>query len=156
MNPTDFIISKLKSFIEDFTQTRVRYENDVISDTHFIEVIPNEVYHIDEAYIQWEGDMFDEFVELYPYENICFISDDAIVGLQNIDFEIYGKYFEVLYTTTRDSIQISEEVLKITSSRSSESSGLNEYFSQRNKEVHVEEVFGYTHIQPDYTPLLAA
>ena len=104
MNPKQFIISKLESFIEDFTQTRVRYEYDEESDTHFVEVVPNEIYHKYDNYIEWERKMFDDFVELFPCEGICFISDDAIVGLENIDFEIHGKLFEVLDTSKQKNI----------------------------------------------------
>ena len=55
MTSSEFIISKLKSFINEFPGTRVRYEHDEKSNTHFIEVVPNEVYHFDNKYIQWES-----------------------------------------------------------------------------------------------------
>jgi hypothetical protein len=93
MNSTEYIISELKSFINEFPQTRVRYENDTNADTHFIEVIPNEIYHLDSNYIQWESSFFDKFIAQFPAQNICFISDDAIVGLDRIDYEIIGKEF---------------------------------------------------------------
>ena len=41
MTSSEFIISKLKSFINEFPGTRVRYEHDEKSNTHFIEVVPN-------------------------------------------------------------------------------------------------------------------
>ncbi|MDD4591292.1 MAG: hypothetical protein PHG06_12830, partial [Parabacteroides sp.] len=50
MTPNEFIISKLQSFIHDFPETRVRYEHDKLSDTHFVEVEPNEVYHLSDKY----------------------------------------------------------------------------------------------------------
>lgn len=90
MYPKEYIISELKSFISDFPKTRVRYEHDNFSETHFIEIVPNEIYHLDTRYMQWESEMFDRFVSMYPAENICFISDDALVGLDKIDFELYG------------------------------------------------------------------
>lgn len=156
MNPNQYIISKLESFIKDFPQMRVRYEYDEGSDTHFVEVIPNEVYYMDSNYKKWEGQMFDDFVEQFPYEGICFISDDAIVGLENVDFEIYGEFFEVLYTTSEDSISVCEGILEITNSITSYSLDMNERFSQMNKEVHVENTSDYSHNQPDNSFLLAA
>ena len=90
MTPNAFIISKLQSFIYDFPQTCVRYEHDKLSDTHFVEVVPNEVYYLNDKYIEWESNMFDEFVKRFPLENIGFISDDAIVGIDHVDFELKG------------------------------------------------------------------
>jgi hypothetical protein len=115
MTTTEFIISKLQSFIHDFPETRVRYEHDKLSDTHFVEVVPNEVYHLSEKYIAWESKMFDEFVDQFPLENIGFISDDALVGLDNIDFELKGIYFDIPYFSSKESIIIEETNLEISS-----------------------------------------
>jgi len=108
MTPNEFIISKLQSFIHDFPETRVRYEHDKLSDTHFVEVVPNEVYYLSERYIAWESKMFDEFVDQFPHENIGFISDNALVGLENIDFELKGLYFDMPYISSTKSIIIEE------------------------------------------------
>jgi hypothetical protein len=45
--------------------------------------------------------MFDEFVDQFPLENIGFISDDALVGLDNIDFELKGIYFDIPYVSSK-------------------------------------------------------
>lgn len=93
MLPFEYIKSELKSFIIKFPKTRVRYENDNNSNTHSIEVVPNEVYRLDKDYITWEDNFFDAFINEFPDQNICFISDDAIVGLDKIDFELCGKEY---------------------------------------------------------------
>ncbi len=89
----EYIKSELKNFIIKFPKTRVRYENDNNSNTHSIEVVPNEVYRLDKDYITWEDNFFDAFINEFPDQNICFISDDAIVGLDKIDFELCGKEY---------------------------------------------------------------
>ena len=89
----EYIKSELKYFIIKFPKTRVRYENDINSNTHSIEVVPNEVYRLDKDYITWEDNFFDAFINEFPDQNICFISDDAIVGLDKIDFELSGKEY---------------------------------------------------------------
>ncbi len=106
MLPKDYIIPELKSFINDFPKTHVRYEHDNSSETHFIEIVPNEIYHLDAQYLQWESEMFDRFVDTFPYENICFISDDALVGLNRIDFEICGNELVSTYTTFNSQMTI--------------------------------------------------
>ena len=100
MTPNEFIISKLQSFIHEFPETRVRYEHDKLSDTHFVEVVPNEVY---------------EFVDQFPHENIGFISDDALVGLGNVDFELKGTYFDIPYFSFKEINIIETEYLEISS-----------------------------------------
>jgi hypothetical protein len=81
MTSQEYIISELNKFIVNFPQTTIRYEFDQLSDVHFLEVVPNSVYHLDEKYCAWENEMYDRFIASYPDQNICFISDDAIVGL---------------------------------------------------------------------------
>ena len=82
MNPQEYIINELESFIKRFSKVRVRYEYNTNSLVHLIEIVPNNIYHLDENYILWESEMFDNFVDVYPAENICFISDDALVGIE--------------------------------------------------------------------------
>lgn len=98
MQPFEYIKSELNNFILKFPKTRVRYENDNNSNSHTIEVLPNEIYLLDNNYITWEETFFDTFITQYPNQNICFISDNAIVGLDKIDFEIIGKEY-VSYQT---------------------------------------------------------
>jgi len=106
MLPEEYIKSELKLFIKNFPKVRVRYEHDNSIGTHFIEIIPNEVFHLDSNYIKWESLMFDGFVSLYPDENICFISDDAFVGLENIEFELCGNEFISAYSTVNNQITV--------------------------------------------------
>jgi hypothetical protein len=114
MTPPKYIIQELNDFILKFPQTRVRYEYDELSDAHFIEVVPNNIYYLDEAYIAWESDLYDKFIASYPDQNICFISDDAVVGLENIQFELIGSIFEILYSTNRTETIVEESIIKVT------------------------------------------
>jgi hypothetical protein len=90
MTSQEHIISCLNEFIVNFPQTRIRYDFDQLSDVHFIEVVPNSVYRLDEKYIAWENEMYDRFVALYPDQNVCFISDDALVELENVELVVTG------------------------------------------------------------------
>lgn len=83
MNAKEYIIKELELFLTKFTNVRIRYEYDIPAITHVIEIIPNNVYHSDEEYISWELDMYDNFSNNFPTENIYFISDDALVGIEN-------------------------------------------------------------------------
>lgn len=98
MKATEFILSNLEKFVMDFPKTRVRYEYDILAKIHFVEVVPNEVYHLDDNYIRWESNLFDEFIDLFPEENICFISDDSTVGIELANSVFYGKEYTSIST----------------------------------------------------------
>lgn len=114
MTSQDYITFHLNDFIVKFPQCRVRYEYDQLSDVHFIEVIPNNVYHLDEAYIEWESGLYDMFVTSYPDQNICFISDDALVGLENVQLVLTGSIYETIYSTSRTETLVDESVIKVS------------------------------------------
>ncbi len=149
MTPKEYIISKLNSFIHEFPQTRVRYEYDVLSDTHFIEVVPNQVYHLNDDYIQWEGDMFDDFIELFPNDNLGFMSDDAIVGLENIDYELRGLLYDIPYSTEQVSIIVHEKDIEIFNITQSESYNIVTY----TKDICSDNTLNNTNSMPAFTKL---
>jgi hypothetical protein len=91
MKSSEFIIFKIKDFVIKFPQAYVKYEHDEASFTHFLEVTPLALYQNDEEYIQWELAFQSEFIANYPDENIGFISEDALVGLDRVDFELAGE-----------------------------------------------------------------
>lgn len=117
MTPKEFIISKLKAFILAFPNAKVRYEADYRIDTHFVEVLPNSLYNLDKRYIEWESGMFENFIELYPAESISFITDDALVKLDNVCFEICGseyEQFEYYSTNNNEVVNIAESYVKVS------------------------------------------
>lgn len=83
MNSTEYIINRLEELVIRLNNIRVSYEYDNDSLTHFIEVLPNSLYSLNQEYIEFEDKMFHEFISKFPCENICFISDDAIVKIEN-------------------------------------------------------------------------
>ena len=105
MSSNDFIRSKLNEFIKRFSQTRVRYEYDHNALVHVVEVLPNEVYHSDSDYIQWEDEISHQFIDKFPTENICFISDDAIAGIENPELALEGLEYAP-FTSLRKTIII--------------------------------------------------
>ncbi|MDR2813246.1 MAG: hypothetical protein LBB79_01105 [Prevotellaceae bacterium] len=85
-----YIELKLRELIRHFPQVRVRYEFHEMTNTHFVEVLPYEVYSTNDGYIDWENKMKFEFIKSFPYEGICFISDDTTVGIENAELTLYG------------------------------------------------------------------
>lgn len=94
MNAKDFIIFHLKEFLKEFKDARVRYEHDAPTQTHTIEVFPQSVYD-SKDFLDWECNFFDQFSIEFPGDVIGFISEDALVGIEKVDFESEG----ILYSS---------------------------------------------------------
>ena len=94
MEAKDFVIDKIKKFLQSFKNAKVRYECDELARLHTLEITPQAVYD-SKTFDQWESSMFDDFVENYPDENIGFISEDALVKIDkdNLVFEGKGSEF---------------------------------------------------------------
>jgi hypothetical protein len=105
MKSIEFVKSELSAFIHQFPKTRVRLEIDTDSKSHYVEIVPNEVYNLDSNYIVWESEVFDNFIEKFPDENIYFISDDALVGLDRIDFELIGIAYKSILSINNEFVQ---------------------------------------------------
>lgn len=82
MNSKDYVIDALNNFVQMYREARVRYEYDEFALAHFVEVTPKNLFDSEEFH-QWEDDTFDAFVSEYPNENICFVSDEALCGVEN-------------------------------------------------------------------------
>lgn len=90
MEAKKYIYEALKEFIKHFPKTRIRYKYDDSSLVHIVEVSPKEVYHSDKNYIQWENNFWEQFVSKFPAENICFISEDDVIGIENPELVLEG------------------------------------------------------------------
>lgn len=98
MTPKEYISAKLDQLIKLFPKIRVRYESDEFSGTHTVEIIPQSEYN-KEAMMDWQDAVFEEFFNLYPAEAVCFISDDALVGIEKPEKIYYGSlYIHSQYT----------------------------------------------------------
>jgi hypothetical protein len=96
MEVKDYIIEALLELVNSFPKIRVRYEFEELSNSHFVEVVPNYFFQADEQYLYREEFITFDFIEKFPDQNITFISDDALVGLNRVDFEAKGINYEYL------------------------------------------------------------
>ena len=99
LEATSLIKEALNGFVKLFPKTRVRYEFDINANVHCVEIIPNHIYQLKNDYIEWENNFTNNFIALFPDQNICFFSEDAIVGIKNIQFELEGSRFAQLTST---------------------------------------------------------
>ena len=92
MNAKEFIINHLKDFTEEFRSAKVRYGYDTMAQMHVVEIVPQSVFD-SQDFLDWECDMYDKFVQEYPGEVIGFLSEDALVGIEKVDFEYEGSLY---------------------------------------------------------------
>lgn len=92
MKSTDYIIRELENLLALFPSIKVRYEYNALANIHTVEVVPNDVFYSND-YMSWERKMIDAFINKYPTENVCFISDDALVGIEKSSYENKGRYY---------------------------------------------------------------
>lgn len=104
MTSIDFIHIKLKELVQLFPTVRARYDYDMLSDTHSVEVVPSNLYYNDDNFNDWQTNVLLKFMSLYGDESLCFISDDSIVGIEKIDFEVLGSKYNVIPTTNTTDI----------------------------------------------------
>lgn len=93
MNSQEYLKNQLDRLVESFPSIRVRYEDDISNNSHFVEITPLEVYKNDSVYQQAEDEITLDFIGNYPTENIVFISENSETDLTKLDYERVGSHF---------------------------------------------------------------
>jgi len=87
MTSTEYIKNKLSQILSQFPEIGCKYEFDAFSASHLIELKPNEIYFSNHSFKEKEVELLSEFIELYPFENITFITDDDLYKIESPIFE---------------------------------------------------------------------
>lgn len=87
MNAKEFIEVKLRELASRFSDVKIRYEYRVNTLSHIIEVIPLSFFEKNEDYLIEEANIENKFEELFPLENIVFISKGSLTEIKNSDLE---------------------------------------------------------------------
>ena len=114
MSAKEFIYNSLKEFVVKFSKTRIRYEYDECAAVHIIEVLPNEIYHLDNDYIEWEDKFYNDFIALFPTESVCFISDDALVGVSIPELVLEGTEYGPITSENTFTVSFSTKIKQNT------------------------------------------
>src|SRR5574344_1650755 len=111
MESKTFIINYLKKFIFSFLRAKVRYKFDSVARVHFVEVLPKNLYDEDKQYIAWEDNFFNEFIDNYPDQNLCFITEGSAVSIDEpVDLELKGDGFFSSYNFENRIINLVKDV----------------------------------------------
>lgn len=89
MELQNYIKGIVDEIVNKFPTASCRYEYHDLSDTHFIELLPLELYR-SEAFVAYYSNVILNFIDEYPVESICILSSDAIIKLKDIVYEKSG------------------------------------------------------------------
>jgi hypothetical protein len=99
MEIAEYITGTMANFVKEFPDTKLNYGFDKMANVHIIEVLPLSFYHSD-AFKLWLWDFGPKSIELFPTEDIGFISEDAAVPLEKVDFSVTGVRYGLSRKTT--------------------------------------------------------
>lgn len=109
MKAADFVKSKIDSLVSTIPFIKCSYEFDQDAIVHLIKVEPLNVYKSNEKYLELESEIIFDFIEQYPYENICFVSNSSLVSVNNPSYVKCGNSFvgmNFVQVSNMDIIQI--------------------------------------------------
>ncbi len=87
MTVKEFLKDELTLLSNAFNHVIVKYEYNHLAETHIVELTPqNEYYHNNKLDIFWI-DIADRFMNLFPAENLSFVSSDSIVKVTSPELE---------------------------------------------------------------------
>ena len=88
MKANEFLIDKLKQLAAKFEEIQIRYEFRDTTQSHLVEIIPLRIFEENEAYMQEEAKLEAEFEQLYPTEEIIFISEGSLTEIITAELEL--------------------------------------------------------------------
>ena len=91
MTAKDFIKNRLTKLWNRFPTVQFQYEFKTHTLTHVIEVIPLSIFEKNEGYMMLESDFEFEFEQLFPLEQILFVSEGSLTEIKNADFQLGPK-----------------------------------------------------------------
>ena len=93
MKVLEYLKGQMSDFVGKFKTAKVNYEYDELANLHTIEILPQTLFDSDE-FARWESEFFKKaFIDM-PNEDISFISDDAYIGLEHVDWCLIGSDYK--------------------------------------------------------------
>lgn len=91
MNSKDFIKDNLSRIWNSFPEVQFRYEFKTHTNTHVIEVTPVSFFEENQEYLNLESDFEYEFEQMFPEEDILFISEGSLTEIKNVEYQLGPK-----------------------------------------------------------------
>ncbi|MGH1387517.1 hypothetical protein [Kordia sp.] len=88
MESIKYLKEKLQELHNNCNYVGIKYEYKSVINTHVIDIQPKIIFENDENYVLSQISLEDEFEELFPEEEILFISKDNLISINESIFEI--------------------------------------------------------------------
>jgi hypothetical protein len=85
MKAIEYLEIKLKELFLKFEEIQIRYEFRENTNSHLVEIIPSSLFEKNETYLKEESKIEDEFEDLFPTENIVFITKGSLTEIKKVD-----------------------------------------------------------------------
>ncbi len=82
MNTKEFIYNRLDKLSKVFPEVQFSYEHRALPNTHVIEVLPLAFFENNAAYLDAEFLLESEFHQLFPEEEILFVSEESLIQVE--------------------------------------------------------------------------
>lgn len=91
MTAKEFVIENAKVITERFPITSCRYQIDEFEQSHYIEVLPKQIFESSDDFALFQCDVISEFMDEFPNQSIIFITEGDLVEISDVVFSISGK-----------------------------------------------------------------
>lgn len=92
MTSSEHIAKVLKDLVKQVPAVKILYEYQKGIDTHVVEVKPGTTLN-DHLFKAYEEKITFEFIQLFPTENIFFVTPDSYTRIQKVEQEFVGESF---------------------------------------------------------------
>src|SRR5690554_282667 len=108
-NAKNFLRKRLNEIFVAIDNIEIAYEHRLTTNTHIIEVKPNSVFKESKAYADMEMALEEEFEQMFPEEELLFISENSLTQLEQPEFKFSVKLKYALKTKTSALISTSAD-----------------------------------------------
>ena len=126
MKSSEFIISKIDTLVNKYPTIKCIYEFDEYSKSHYIEVLPSDLFVSNKNFHTDESSILIDFINEYSNETITFITERDLYSIENPIYEkqgilfnrkvtVFSNYLLDLNNCTPNFLNISEILEIITS-----------------------------------------
>jgi hypothetical protein len=88
MTAKDYIREELTRIWNCFPEIQFRYEFKILTRTHVVEVNPLSFFKENREYLRMESDFEYEFEQMFPEDEILFISEGSLTEIRNAEFQV--------------------------------------------------------------------
>ena len=109
MNSIELLKSELQELFSLIDGIEIRYEFKKSTFTHIVEVKPLDLFNSNSLYIEKEIELEEKFSELFPNEDLVFVSENSLSKIEEADLTLVS--FKVAYKQEKQMFYSIDELI---------------------------------------------